>query len=68
MNKEVNIENISIALEDLEDIREKINELITVPVIDLKKEIKRIIKDLDSATKDIKKEVGDYIPLIIEKI
>ena len=67
MQKQVDIEKIGIALEDIEDIRDNVNDLIAVPLIDLKKEIKRIVKDLDTVIKDIESEIGDYIALVIKE-
>lgn len=51
------VDKMNMIIEDLEDLKVNIDELIAVPLIDLKKEIKNVNKILDNAIKEIKAQV-----------
>lgn len=67
MRKEVDIEKLGMALEDLEDIKDKVGGLIAVPLIDLKKEIKKVVKELNVTIEEIDHEIGAAYTEIIER-
>lgn len=67
MQKQVDIEKLGIALEDLEDIKVEIEELMTVPLTDLKKEIRKVSKELGNVINDIDNEIGETYLEIVEK-
>lgn len=66
MQKTVDIEKLGIALEDLEDIKNEVEELKFVAIKDLKKETERISSNLSSVIQDIDYEIGDVYLQIIE--
>lgn len=67
MEKQVDIEKLGMSLEDLEDIKVEIEDLVDVPLGDVRKEIKKISKLLASVIQDIDYEVGDAYMQSIEK-
>lgn len=67
MRRQVDIEKLGIALEDLEDIKKAVEQLNFVSLAELKKEIKKVSKDLKSVIQDIDSEIGDAYTEIIEQ-
>lgn len=67
MRKEVDIGKLGIALEDLEDIKVVIEELRSVSLADLSKEIRKVSKELGNVINDIDNEIGEAYLEIIEK-
>lgn len=66
MEKQVDIEKLGMSLEDLEDIKVEIEDLVDVPLGDVRKEIRKISKSLASVIQDIDYEVGDAYTQVIE--
>jgi predicted transcriptional regulator len=61
---EYELENLKIAIEDLEDIQNEVSDLNHIPINEVKKETKKIVNELEKVMDDIEK----VSTIIINKI